>query len=80
MNNRARVLTGVCGLLLAFHVDAHAQRQPPTQEKLQAELEKKLGKEFIKNAAWEHDYDKAREKAADGNKLILVYFTRSYAP
>ena len=80
MNRRAHLLTGVAGLLLAFHGQAHAQRQPPSQEKLQASLDKKLGKAFVKNAAWVQDYEKARETAAGSGKLILVYFTRSYSP
>ena len=80
MRNRSTILTGVCGLILAFHVPAHAQQQPASQEKLQESLDNKLKKGFIKNAAWERDYDEAKTKAAGAGKLIFVYFTRSYAP
>ena len=39
-----------------------------------------MAKEFVKNAAWVTDYDKAKEQAAKDGKLIFAYFTRSYAP
>ncbi len=47
---------------------------------LNATLEQKLAKEFVKNADWELDFDTALKKATDSNKLIFAYFTRSYAP
>ena len=43
-------------------------------------FEKKMAKEFLKNAAWVTDYDKAKEQAAKDGKLIFAYFTRSYSP
>lgn len=43
-------------------------------------LEKKLKKSFLGNAAWETDYDAALKKAAASDRIILAYFTRSYAP
>ena len=62
------------GLLLAL-LSAPAFAQT-SEEKLAA----KMAKPFIANAAWETDYDKARERAAADGKLIFAYFTRSYAP
>jgi len=62
----------VCGLVLA--VPAFAQ------DVLQDKLDKKLAKDFIKKVDWEQDYAAAKKNAAAGNKLILAYFTRSYAP
>jgi hypothetical protein len=53
---------------------------PTFAQDFEANLEKKMAKEFLKNAAWETDYDKARERAAADGKLIFAYFTRSYAP
>ena len=55
-------------------------RQGPSQEKLIAQRDKKLGKEVFQNADWVLDFAEAKKRAADQDKLILVYFTRSYAP
>ena len=46
----------------------------------QAKLDKKLSNEFAKKIAWEQDYDVAKQRAAESKKLVLAYFTRSYAP
>jgi hypothetical protein len=62
-------------VLLAFGLRAPAQAGP-----LEEKLQKKLAKPFVKNAAWELDYDAARKRASESGKLILAYFTRSYAP
>ena len=61
-------------LLLAL-IAAPTFAQTPEEK-----LEEKMAKPFVKNAAWETDYDKARERAAADGKLIFAYFTRSYAP
>ena len=50
------------------------------QEKLRAKAKKKLAKPFVTFAPWVLDYDAARARAKKENKLILAYFTRSYAP
>jgi hypothetical protein len=47
---------------------------------LEERLEKKLAEPFVKNAAWELDYDAARKRAGETGKLVFAYFTRSYAP
>lgn len=65
---------------LVFAVDAAAQRGALSQEELKETRAKKLAKEFLKNADWHLDYDKVREIAKTENKLILTYFTRTYAP
>ena len=39
----------------------------------------KLKKPFLTHAPWTTDYDAARQRAKDQNKLIFAYFTRSYA-
>lgn len=54
-------------------------QQQQDQEALKKLRADKLAKEVFKNAAWTTDYDAARRQAAADGKLILVYFTRSYA-
>jgi len=49
------------------------------QELMKKNLEKKLDAEFLKNASWITDFDKAKEEAKKTKKLIFAYFTRSYA-
>jgi hypothetical protein len=61
-----------CALVLAAPVFA--------QDPNQAKLDKKLAKDFVKTIEWVQDYDVAKKSAATGEKLILAYFTRSYAP
>ena len=65
---------------LVLAVDAAAQRRGPSQEELKETRAKKLAKEFLKNADWQLDYDKARDLAKKENKLILTYFTRTFRP
>ena len=72
MRSRSNLLRA--GLVLAL------LSVPTFAQDLEGNLEKKMAKEFVKNAAWETDYDKARERAAADGKLIFAYFTRSYAP
>src|SRR5262245_60187347 len=48
-------------------------------EELQKRRAAKLGKPVFQNAAWVLDYDAARKAAKDSGKLVLAYFTRSYA-
>jgi hypothetical protein len=55
------------------------QPKQPTEEELIGLRDKKLQAEFLKKADWITDYDKAREAAKSGGKLIFGYFTRSYA-
>ena len=55
---------------------APQQQDQETLRKLRTE---KLGKAVFQNAAWTTDYDAAKQRAAAEGKLVLVYFTRSYA-
>ena len=79
MRNRACLALAAATLLLLPGAPALAQGSGAV-EKLQERFEKKSKKDFIKNVAWELDYDKARKTAAESGKLIFAYFTRSYAP
>ncbi len=67
------VLAGL--LLLACAVSAQSQ-----QEEMQANYDKKLKKDFMSKVSWERDFAAAKAKAAKENKLLLAYFSRSYAP
>lgn len=49
------------------------------QEVLQEKLDAKLAEEWVAQAGWISDYDKARETAKKSGKPIFTYFTRSYA-
>ena len=74
MRTRLRVFAGVLAALLLLAAPGFAQGD------LEAKLEQKLAKDFVKNAAWVMDFDAAKAKAKESGKLIFVYFTRSYAP
>lgn len=58
---------------------APAPAQGPGQEELKRRRAAKLAKEVFQKAPWTLDYDQARELARKEGKLLLVYFTRSYA-
>lgn len=64
------------GLLFA----APAAAQDDQQAEFQAKYEEKLKKDFVAHGGWITDYDEARALAKKENKLIFVYFTRSYSP
>lgn len=53
--------------------------QQGDQAELIAKRDKKLQEEFLKNAPWITDYDKARAEAKRTKKPIFAYFTRSFA-
>jgi hypothetical protein len=71
------VRTWACLLAL---VAAAAAQAIPDQQALQANLEKKLAKPFVKNAAWILDFAEAKRKAKELEKPIFAYFSRSFAP
>jgi hypothetical protein len=52
----------------------------PTQAELTELRSHKLAKPVFKNAAWRTDFDAAKAEAKKNHKLLLAYFTRSYAP
>lgn len=56
-----------------------AQRKPPTQEQLIEQRAKKLAKPVFHAPVWETDYDAARARAKQEDKVIFAYFTRSYS-
>ena len=66
--------------LLAFPPTQNASNQSDKQAQLRANLESKLAKRFVKAGGWELDFDKACRRASEENKLIFVYFTRTFAP
>ena len=67
--------------LLAAAPDASAQqRRGPSQAELEKRKKKKVADPFLKNARWITDYDEARAKAKELDKVLFVYFSRSYAP
>lgn len=74
MRTRLRVSAGVLAALLLLAAPGFAQGD------LEAKLEQKLAKDFVKNAAWVTDYDAAKAQAKESGKLIFAYFTRSYSP
>jgi hypothetical protein len=47
---------------------------------LVASRDKKLASPFLRQASWTTSFDEARASAKSSGKLILGYFTRSYAP
>ena len=52
----------------------------PASEELIERRDKKLAGEWIGLAPWQTDFDAARAEARRSGKLILAYFSRSYAP
>ena len=54
-------------------------RKAPSQDELEALRAEKLAKDVFQKAPWITDYDAARAKAKQEDKLIFAYFTRSYA-
>ncbi|MCK5944214.1 MAG: hypothetical protein KAI24_19665 [Planctomycetes bacterium] len=71
------VLAGALALGV-LTTDASAQRTYD-QDKMKANLEKKLEKDFVSNAPWKLDLAEAKAEAKKSGKLIFAYFTRSYA-
>ena len=59
---------------------AGSSRKPPTQAELKQRFTKKLEGAWIKNGAWNLDYEKALQASKASGKQVFAYFTRSYAP
>lgn len=74
-----RCLSLALGLVLSLGLSGTLAAQDD-QKDLIDKRDKKLQSEFLKKAPWITDYDKALEEAQKSNKLIMGYFTRSYAP
>ena len=49
-------------------------------EELQKKYEAKLAEPWLKAAAWRTDFDAAKDEAFEKDKLLFVYFSRSYSP
>jgi hypothetical protein len=60
---------------VALAVMASAAQAQTLEEKRDA----KLKAPFFAKASWITDFDKAKEEAKKGDKLMFAYFTRSYA-
>jgi hypothetical protein len=58
---------------------APAAPQGANQEELLKRRTAKLGKPVFRSAAWFTDFAAAKKQAKDEDKLLLVYFTRSFA-
>jgi hypothetical protein len=54
--------------------------QDSSPEELVAKLEEKLAKPFVAEGPWMLDYEAALAQASAEDKLLFVYYTRSYAP
>jgi hypothetical protein len=70
-----RIVAAAAAAVLA--APAACQPQGQSQEKLRALRAEKLAKPVFEG--WLTDYDAARARARKDGKLILAYFTRSYA-
>lgn len=57
-----------------------ATAQQDDLRQLAANRDKKLQSPFLGYASWTTSYAEAKSQAKAGDKLILTYFTRSYAP
>lgn len=67
-------------LLAAIATQATATFAQPTERELRQRRAEKLSSAFVAHVAWERSWDRAMERARAESKLVLAYFTRSYAP
>ncbi len=65
----------IAAVSMAFAAGLFAQT-----EVLEQRRNEKLGKPVFARAEWLADYDAALARAAKDGKLVLLYFTRSFAP
>lgn len=65
--------TAVAGILALLATVGRA-------EDLEANLQAKLARPFVENAAWIMDYDAAIQASKVSQRLVFAYFTRSYQP
>ena len=66
--------------LMLLATGAFGQRAPVTQEELKKRYQAKLGEAWIKANPWHTDYQAAKDEAFEKDKLLFVYFSRSYSP
>ena len=71
----------VAPALLAAPSPTPQERQSESEVKtLQRKFDAKLKKSFVSFGGWETDFDMARARARKEDKVLFVYFSRSYAP
>jgi len=63
-------------LALLGALPATAAAQPDLEER----LDRKLAEPWLSAQPWFTDYDEARARAAESGRVILAFFTKSYAP
>ncbi|MHC5210430.1 MAG: hypothetical protein ACYTG2_06925 [Planctomycetota bacterium] len=66
----------LAGLSIAPGVSA----TPRPLDDLQTKYEAKLQLEFVEYGGWVTDFDAAKARAKQEDKVLFVYFSRSYAP
>jgi hypothetical protein len=77
-----RTRSALLALLIAgaLAAPAYAQgRGAPSQEELIKRRDAKLAEAWVSEGGWITDLQKALTEAKEGGKLILAYFSRSYA-
>lgn len=67
-------------LALGLLASAPAVAAQDEQQELREKYEHKLEKEFVSKIEWIQSFDQARASAKKQGKLVLGYFSRSYAP
>ncbi len=79
MMKRSRKRIAILGATVVA-VAGFVASAPAQDAELREKYEKKLQKEFAQKVAWKRELDEAMKEAKAQNRLILGYFTRSYAP
>ena len=80
LHRRVRIMA-LLGLAFGLAAPLLAQDESDVEQaRLRGELDKKLKQEFVAKGGWVLDYDVARQRAKDENKLLFIYFSRTYAP
>jgi hypothetical protein len=76
----AGTLFALLAVLAAFPSFSYGQGETPDPAQLTADYKKKLEKDFFKAVPWVQTFDAACVQAKKEDKLVLGYFSRSYAP
>jgi hypothetical protein len=67
-------------LVLGLMAAAPAVGAQEDDAALREKYAEKLKKEFVGKIPWSQSFEQARKSATEQKKLVLGYFTRSYAP
>jgi hypothetical protein len=78
-SQKRRLAASLLVLVLGVATSTALSQQEDLQQ-LVAKRDKKLAASFLRCSGWTTNYDDARLAAKSSGKLILGYFTRSYAP